>query len=46
MNGLFSQDKSFLVTDKSEQGEFVKIFPTFVKVYTDVGWLNTSIIGS
>ena len=38
--------QSFFVTDKSEQGEFVKNFPSFGKVYTDVGWLYTSIIGS
>ena len=46
MNRLFSQDKSFFVTDEkvSVLGEFVKIFPTFDDVYTDVGLLNTSVL--
>ena len=46
MNRLFNQDKSFFVTDKlvSELVEIVNICQTFGDVYTDVKWLNTSVV--
>ena len=37
----------FFVTDKSEcTGWICENFPTFSDVYTDVGWLNTSVVCS
>ena len=38
---LFSQDKSFFVTEISDcSGWICEIFPHIIDVYTDVGWLN------
>ena len=42
MNRLFNQDK--YVQKVSVVGEFVNIFHTFGVIYTDVEWLNTSVV--
>ena len=44
MNRLFNQDKDGQKV--SVLGEFVNIFHTFGDVYTDVDWLNTSVVCS
>ena len=46
MNRLFNQDKSFLCNGQkvSEYGEFLNILHTFGDVFTDVAWLNTSVV--